>query len=375
MSFVGAAVVAATLAVGGCGASDNSASSDSKGAAAPAPQKPGGDSGTGGRANPGSGAEQGSGADQDSGARQPNAPKAPAPKAPSQLQLHVIRTAELQLQVSDATQALVKARTTAESAGGLVGNESTERDSTGHVYSRITLRVPQDKYAETLTTLEQSGGKLLARKADAKDVTNEVVDVESRIKSQRVSVARVQEFMNRATKLTDVVSLEAELATRQAELDSLLAQQSSLKDRTSMATITLVISETPPKKKPTPPPADDEPGFLDALDGGWEAFVTTVRWIAMVVGAVAPFAATLALLYLLWRRLVAPRLAPRRTRRAPAFPSYPSAYPAPPGQRHPEPSAPGPRGPESGAPAPTAPTAPAAPEGSEGPEGAASGRD
>ncbi|MFI0976576.1 DUF4349 domain-containing protein [Streptomyces sp. NPDC021093] len=319
LSWVGAAVVAATLAAGGCsgGGSDSGSSKADHGAAAPQNQKPaergtGAGGGAADQAKPGAGSGSGSGAAR--------------PKAPSAAQTHVIRTAELHIQVANATAALAKARTTAESAGGLVGSESTERDSSGHVYSRIALRVPQDKYSETLTTLENSGGKLLARKAEAKDVTDQVVDITSRIKSQRVSVARVQEFMNRATKLTDVVSLEAELSTRQAELESLIAQQSSLKDSTSMATITLVVSETPPKKKPVAP-VEDEPGFVDALDGGWEAFLTTVRWIAMVVGAVAPFAVALVLLYLLWRRLLAPvweRRTPRRPRRvAPTFPSYP----------------------------------------------------
>ncbi|MEU8887556.1 DUF4349 domain-containing protein [Streptomyces sp. NPDC048442] len=319
MSWVGAAVVAATLAAGGCGGGGSDAGNQkADAAAAPQNQKP---------------AERGTGAG--SAAKDQAKPGSPAvgagqPKAPSAAQTHVIRTAELHIQVPSATAALAKARTTAESAGGLVGNESTERDSSGHVSSRISLRVPQNEYSATLTALENSGGKLLARKAEAKDVTDQVVDITSRIKSQRVSVARVQQFMDRATKLSDVVSLEAELSTRQAELESLIAQQASLKDSTGMATITLVISEIPPKKKPLAP-ADDEPGFVDALDGGWQAFLTTVRWIAMVVGAVAPFAVTLVLLYLLWRRVLAPlweRRTPRRPRGAasgPVFPSYPSA--------------------------------------------------
>ncbi|GHH36870.1 hypothetical protein GCM10018773_12680 [Streptomyces candidus] len=284
--------------------------------------------GAGDRANPGAG--------------KPNAPGAPgvarAPKAAAPL--HVIRTAELHLQVSRVTESLARARTATEAAGGFVGNESTERDASGYVYSRVSLRVPQDKYSETLTFLENSGGKLLARKAEAKDVTDEVVDIDSRIKSQRVSVARVQEFMDRATKLSDVVAMEAELSSRQATLESLIAQQASLKDRTGMATITLVLSEVPPKKKPAPPEKDDEPGFVDALGGGWEAFVTTVRWISMVVGAVAPFAVTLGLLYLLWRKVVAPRLPAKRTRTASAFPSYPAA-PGLPRQDRPADSAPG----------------------------------
>ncbi len=69
--------------------------------------------------------------------------------------------------------------------------------------------------------------------------------MESRIKSQRASVARVRELMDRADKLSDVVTLEGELSGRQAELEALLARQASLKDRTSLATITLSLSETP----------------------------------------------------------------------------------------------------------------------------------
>ena len=49
--------------------------------------------------------------------------------------------------------------------------------------------------------------------------------------------------MDKAEKLTDVVALEGELSSRQADLESLLAQQASLKDRTTLATVTLELSE------------------------------------------------------------------------------------------------------------------------------------
>ncbi|CAM5668014.1 hypothetical protein SALBM217S_02933 [Streptomyces griseoloalbus] len=141
--------------------------------------------------------------------------------------------------------------------------------------------------------------------------------MDSRVRSQRASVARVRELMDRATKLSDVVTLEGELSTRQAELEALLARQAALKDRTSLATITLSLAETPVKpaeKKDE----DEDPGFVDALAGGWDAFVTMLRWVAVVFGAVLPFAAVAALLVLLWLRVLRPRL--RRTATAPASP-------------------------------------------------------
>ena len=225
--------------------------------------------------------------------------------APKLTASSIIRTASLSVRVKDVPKALDEARTTTENAGGFVGNESTSRDGQGHERTRVVLRVPTEKYDEVLADLE-GAGKLLDRTAKAQDVTDQVVDVESRITSQRASVARVRELMDRATKLSDVVELEGELSTRESDLEALLAQQASLKDRTSLATITLSLSQTPVAKAAA---KDDSPGFGDAVAGGWHVFVTMLRWIALALGAVLPFAAVAALALVVWLRLVRPRRA------------------------------------------------------------------
>ncbi|GHA99011.1 DUF4349 domain-containing protein [Streptomyces chryseus] len=291
-----AALLTASLAVAGCGAGDSGGDSAHKGVSA-ADDK-------GGQAQraPGGGADAASAAEAQKPSEQAGTKKPPLARN------HVIRTATLSVEVPSATKALATARTAAENAGGVVGNESTERIDDSHVYSRIVLRIPQEEYDAVLKELAGTG-RLLDRKAEAKDVTDQVVDVESRIKSQRTSVARVRDMMERATRISDVVMLEGELNTRQTELEALLARQASLKDRTTMATITLELSEPEAAEAGD---KDDDPGFVDALAGGWDAFVTTLKWVAMALGAVAPFAATLALLYMLWR-LVRGRLPQRRT--------------------------------------------------------------
>ncbi|MFD5103585.1 DUF4349 domain-containing protein [Streptomyces albidochromogenes] len=307
-----AALLTASLAVAGCGAGESGGDSAHKGVSA-ADEK-------GGQAQraPGGGADAASQAQAQKPSGQAGA------KKPSPARNHVIRTATLSVEVPSATKALATARTAAENAGGVVGSESTERIDDSHVYSRIVLRVPQEEYDAVLKELAGTG-KLLDRKAEAKDVTDQVVDVESRIKSQRTSVARVRDMMERATRISDVVMLEGELNTRQTELEALLARQASLKDRTTMATITLELSEPEAEEAGE---KDDGPGFVDALAGGWDAFVTTLKWVAMALGAVAPFAAALALLYVLWR-LVRGRL-PRRTPApatgtGPVVPPFPAA--------------------------------------------------
>ncbi|WPW32039.1 DUF4349 domain-containing protein [Streptomyces atratus] len=235
---------------------------------------------------------------------------------------HVIRTATLSVEVKSVPKAAAAARSVAESSGGLVAREETERVDDTHEMSHIVLRVPQGEYDAVLRNLT-GAGKLLSRTSSAKDVTDQVVDVASRITTQRASVARVRKLMDRAEKLTDVVALEGELSSRQASLESLLAQQESLKDRTTLATITLDLSEPETVAKD----GDDDPGFLDALGGGWHAFVTMLRWLAMAVGAAAPFLAAAAVLLLLWR-LIPGRRPGRRAPRAPERSESSSTPPA-----------------------------------------------
>ncbi|MEU3600278.1 DUF4349 domain-containing protein [Streptomyces sp. NPDC006798] len=240
--------------------------------------------------------------------------------------VHVIRTAELRIEVADVAKAVAEARRITAAQGGYVGEESSgfgqEPDPTrstaeGDVASGgsvLTIRVPQERYEATLTALAR-GGKVLSRKADAKDVTDQVVDVESRIASQRASVARVRELMDRAEKLSDIVTLESELGRRQADLESLLAQRSSLRNRSAMSTITLDYRI--PAEKLAEPKDDDDPSVGDALEGGWDALVSTVRWTAVVIGAVLPFLLPLGLGAAIWwalrRRALRRGAMPRRS--------------------------------------------------------------
>ncbi|WP_369216112.1 DUF4349 domain-containing protein [Streptomyces flavofungini] len=284
-------LLAAALALAGCSAGDSDSGGD-------------GDKAAVGRSDAG-----GAGGQADSTAGKPGASGKQRPQQPAGT--HIIRTATLTVRVKDVPEALTRARAAAEDAGGIVGDEKTTRDGRGRDRSRVVLRVPQERYEEVLAALEGTG-RLLDRDAKAKDVTDQVVDVESRVRSQRASVARVRELMDRATKLSDVVTLEGELSTRQADLEALLAQRASLKDRTTMATITLSLTEGAAKADA----GDDDPTFLSALTGGWDVFVTVLRWIAIALAAVLPFAAVAALLILLWLRLVRPRL-PRRPGDAP----------------------------------------------------------
>lgn len=228
----------------------------------------------------------------------------------------VIRKGEVSLVTKEMNRARVEIEDLLGRTGGYLASEDTSNDRTGQPErSVLVLRVPEPAFDETMTELTKIGR---TKRADrrSEDVTTEVIDVSSRVTTQELSLARLQRFLRQATDVDDMIRLESEIATRQAALESLKAQQKYLTDNTTMSTITVRL-RTP--MAPPPPPEEQETGFLAGLSDGWNALTTVLVGAATVLGAILPFLVVLALLGLpTW--LLLRTAARRRQQTAPLTP-------------------------------------------------------
>ncbi len=209
-------------------------------------------------------------------------------------------TAEQTIQVADVGKAVTQIEAAVDAAGGLIarsersgGAPATPGEPTPPATADLRLRIPPGAFESFLARIEKTG-IVLERTTSGDDVTDEVVDVGSRLASARKSLDRVRLLMERATTLRDVVSLESEVASREAELEALLARQAKLKQRTELASVTvhLVTKE----QAITPLVEKKEQGFGAGFGDGWDAFKTSATALATVLGAVLPFALALLLL-------------------------------------------------------------------------------
>lgn len=197
----------------------------------------------------------------------------------------VISTASLRLRAEDVLAASKQAVVLVRSAGGLVAGEQTVVDPSDpdRTTSLLTLRVPAGRLPGLLEDLAGLG-TVLAQDQTATDVTGQVVDVEARLKTQQESVDRVRALLARAKTIGEVVTIEAELARREADLEALQAQAKALADQTSLATVTVTVVG------PDPLGTEDDPvGFVAGLERGWTAFTTVGTWLLTALGAVLPF--------------------------------------------------------------------------------------
>jgi hypothetical protein len=192
-----------------------------------------------------------------------------------------------------------------DQAGGYRGAVDAKADTVV-----ITLRIPVENYQQVMTALGDLGLPVnLVEKAS--DVTGQVVDLDSRIKTMRAGVERVRALMAGATKISEVIAIESELSSREADLEALLAQQAALKDQVALSTITVTakaVTDKPTAAPVSPPPAE-RTGFLGGLDKGWAAAKAFAVWVAGVVGALLPWLPLIGLVLLvIWwvRRRTSP---------------------------------------------------------------------
>lgn len=309
LAAFGATGLALTLALAGCGAdgAEEASTSSAGGPPAAAPAMP-----------------QQEGAAQDAAGGTTGSAPGSGGGAPV-INRDVIYTGSVTVRVADVNARAEEAIRLAEAAGGFVGADARSTDvnyaNTPFDKATITLRIPRDGFYDVLGKISALG-KQESRKVDAQDVTEEVVDLDSRIASQRAQVESARKLLSQAKSLNDLVSLENELARRQAELASLEAKRDRLKDLAALSTLTVeLVQDTAP-----PPPAEEpeDRGFLFGLKNGWDSFLTFGAVLLTVVGVLLPWAIgaglPVVLLVLLWRRL--------RPRRATTVNAAPAAPPA-----------------------------------------------
>lgn len=267
------AVAGVAFVLAGCSATENGASStaDSAGGVAKVPAAP----------------QQGSGKAEQNKGQQVTPPQAGATDR------KLSRSARVELTATKVVDVVAQARGIALGAGGYTGQESTAEES-----ATLSLAVPADKLDPVLDQLSHLGSSLVKRELNTQDVTEQVVDVEARLTTQRKSVERIRALLSQATSVSDITSIESELTSRESTLESLEQQRNSLAGSVAMATVAMSIRSVAAPA----PVAEDHSGFLGGLAGGWDAFLTFGGGLLTVLGAIAPFLLVVVpLAWLGWR--------------------------------------------------------------------------
>jgi hypothetical protein len=201
----------------------------------------------------------------------------------------LIVTGSMYMTVEKPLEAADKAAAIAKDAGGRVdAREQTAPDEWTGGSATLTLRIPTNRLDAVIAEVGALG-TVDELATTASDVTDEVTDLDARISTLRASTQRIEALLVEAKDISDIIKLEDELASRQAELESLEAQQRGLTDQVSLSTITLSLTTVPVEI------AEESPAnFFDGLETGWNGLTAFVSGALVLFGVLLPWLLVMA---------------------------------------------------------------------------------
>lgn len=163
----------------------------------------------------------------------PSLAQAPTPS----IQRQVIYSAGLRIVVVSALDAMHSIQSFAEQVGGHL-QESAARS--------ITIRVPADKFEETLTRISALG-EVVDRNVKASDVTEEMLDLNIRLDNARKTRERLLEHLSKSTKIEDTLKIEAELSRVSGEIEQMEGKLRFFQSQIAMSTIRVELNTNSPQ--------------------------------------------------------------------------------------------------------------------------------
>jgi len=196
----------------------------------------------------------------------------------------LIRNGRLYFKTKDVKQTKNELDKLCQSLQAYISNETQNALEDGISYSQ-KIRVPANRFDELVQRTEQLAERVEERSIDTQDVTEEFIDVESRLKTKKELEKRYLDLLNKGRNVEELLSIERELANVRGDIESMEGKLNYLKNQVAFSTLDVTYYQQKEK----------DFGFgsrlANSLGMGWINFLSLIIgvmaiWPFVVIGAV-----------------------------------------------------------------------------------------
>ncbi len=226
----------------------------------------------------------------------------------------IIRNADIQLESSSPDEVHQKITAIAENKKGFVVQSRKSNSQTknrGGETVTMSIRIPAEEFNQTITEIRKTANRVIDESVSGKDVTEEFIDIEARLKAKRALEERFLEIMQNAKSVQDALNVQRELANVRGEIERIEGRKKFLENQASLSTININI------RTPTAISGSSSGFFYElkeAVSDGFDAALGFILILIRVLIALIPFLILVVLPLLLvlryfWRQYKKRRLA------------------------------------------------------------------
>jgi hypothetical protein len=220
----------------------------------------------------------------------------------------IVKDAQIRLLVLDTDVAIDRTTQMVTDLGGYIVSSRVWYQETGgenFKYATLTLGVPVDRFEQALRRLRELAVRVLDENATGQDVTDEYVDLESRLKNLQATRDRVRQFLEDARTVEEALKVNDQLASIEGEIEQVQGRMNYLFDRAAFSTITIdiepEITALTPSPTATPTPWNAAETFQEASKSLRDVSIVTAQAAIWFFVLIVPILLPLALLiYVAW---------------------------------------------------------------------------
>lgn len=209
----------------------------------------------------------------------------------------IIKDGRLGLRVSDLENTKFRVDTLINHYGGYYANEKLNNSDWETSYN-LKIRIPSADFMKFISDTERGDGEILYKEINARDITDQFIDLETRLENKRNYQKRYNDLLIKANSIKEILEIEEKIRALEEEIDSTTGRLKYLSDLVDYSTLELTISKQKDfKYNPTKRDKFFEK-LKQSISKGWFGFVDFFLFII----SIWPFWIIITLIFYLWKK-------------------------------------------------------------------------
>ncbi|GGH00616.1 hypothetical protein GCM10011416_19050 [Polaribacter pacificus] len=194
-------------------------------------------------------------------------------------QRKLIKNGNVSFEVDDLKATQKRIEQLIKDVKGYVSSDNTY-SSSDQISNTISVRIPTDSFDNFMEKLSQGVKKFDNRNTNIRDVTEQYLDLEARLKTRKLLEQKYLELLKKAKNVSEVLSVERELGKVREEIESAEGRIKYLQNQVSYSSLTINFYTKI---------ASSESGFLGQVKGSFKKGLENIKTVFMMGISFWPF--------------------------------------------------------------------------------------
>jgi len=150
----------------------------------------------------------------------------------------IIKESHLRFETNDLVDTYSRISSAVTKHKAVIQND-VEGKNYESLFRNVTVRIPSENFDAFLADVGKGVSYFDRKEISSRDVTEEFIDVEARLRTKKTLELRYLELLKKATKISEILEIEKQLTLIREEIEAKEGQLKYLQDRVSLSTVNI----------------------------------------------------------------------------------------------------------------------------------------